>query len=569
MLITSHLTSYPTYYLYYLSVCNRILARDHLTWLICIFPGIVAYKMNWDRKGEDFGARGGGAFVTTPLAMGRWTSWSKEMMVSLASFPQVGGMLTTGRVPTFTPPSYQKMELVDDINGRPSMQPVVLEMWELDDGIGRYRATVKKVMDAQTKFEENMGRVATTIWSAVGADVRTRVEMILGPGFSQIFMTPGARGNIELWRTCQEASTGAGSDSACAFAQSVLTLRCAQNGVMAYAAEFAARKHDLLDLVTVQSPPAAAAGGAAPAVGMTAIKLVHTILDGQFVLELIGKDPVTNQYVTELTTKAVYPPSEDVTVQITLLKNTADRFAMARRDQGVLQANVAVQEANATNLNANAAAVGAAGTPRPQGPCFNCAKTDHQYANCPAPSAVCTICGEPHLASMHPIIEQYRARSKARGQQRKARSGGAAAGRPGGVATGSPADRNRIRAAMADVFSPEGEAQFEEYQALLPGWRQEDPDVDLEVMSARLAEVDGSQGWEGELQAHMVRLGPQGSRAAQGRPTAGPFSSDFQSSFAVHEGHLSGAVAGEKHLPDCRKIPPSAKSWDPSWGEEY
>ena len=393
--------------------------------------------------------------------------------------------------------------------------------------------------------------------------------MILGPGFSEIFMTPNARGNIELWRTCQAASTGAGSDSACAFAQSVLTLRCAQNGVMVYAAEFASRKHDLLDLVTVQEPPRAPA--AAPEVGMTAIKLVHTILDGQFVLELLGKDPVTNQYIAELTTKSVYPSSEDVTVQVTLLKNTADRFALARRDQGTLQANVAVKEANATNVHANAAAIGASGTPRPMGPCFNCAKTDHQYANCPAPSAVCTICGEPHLASMHSIIEQYRAKAKARGQHRKGgRSGGPAAGRAGGMASGSPADRNRIRAAMADINSPEGEAQFEEYQALLPAWTEE-ADVDREVMGTRLAEVEGNHGWEGELQAHMVRLRAQGPRTPRDRSVNGPFSSDFVSSSAAPEEYPLGANLdeGDGYDSDDVQTPFSATSWDPRWGEEY
>ena len=520
--------------------------------------------MNWDRKGDELGARGGGAFVTTPLAMGRWTSWSKEMMVVLASYPNVGGMLVTGDVPIFSPPSYQRMEMVVGDDGVASPQPVIREHWVLDDGLTRYRAAVKKIMISQTRFEEGMGRVATTIWGAVGVDVRTRVEMILGASFSRIFMTPNATGNIALWRACQEASTGAGSDSACAFAQSVLTLRCAQNGVMTYAAEFAARKHDLLGLVTAPSPPGPAAAG------MTGIKLVHTILDGQFVLELMGKDPVTNQYVAELTTKAVYPSSEDVTVQITMLKNTADRFALARKDQGVLQANVAVREGSAVDFSANAATVGASRTPRPQGPCFNCAKTDHQYANCPAPSAVCTICGEPHLASMHPIIEQYRAKAKARGQHRKGRIGGAAAGGPGGMATGSPADRNRIRAAMADVNSPEGEAQFEEYQSLLPGW-QRDADADLDAMSARLAEVDGGVDWDGDLQAHMMQLRTQTPRAAPARFASGPFSSDHAGAFAAPDDYPCQVNSDEDDYYDSDgcQIPLSAMSGDPKWAGEY
>ena len=462
--------------------------------------------MNWDKKGDDLGARGAGAYVTAPLAMGKWTSWAKEMMVVLAFHPYVGSMLTTGEAPMFTPPSYQRMEMVEALDGTSSMQPVIRDKWVLDDGITRYRATVRRVMDSQAKFEESMGRIAATIWGSVGADVRTRVEMSLGAAFSKVFNEPDARGVIKLWRACQEASTGAGSDSACAFTQSVLSLSCAQNGVMAYAAEFAARKHDLLSLVTTPSPPGP---------GMTDGKLVRTILNGRFILELMGKDPVTNQMILDETTKAIWSDSEDITVKITQLKNTADRFALARRDHGVLQANVGVLERNGVNLSANAAAVGA--RPRGGGACFNCAKPDHNYGNCPAPTAKCGICGEPHLDSMHATVMDYRARAAARGQSKLRK------GKPGGIAAGSPADRSgKIRAAMADLQPTDADTQYAEYEELRKHWPEgEAADVDLEAMSARLAEVED---WGEDIQASMVRMGVQSPHTPTNRPVSGPFS---------------------------------------------
>ena len=505
--------------------------------------------MSWDKKGDDLGTKGP---HVAPLAMGRWTPWSKEVIIAMAAYPYIGNMLKSGTVPLFVQPVYEDVVMVTDEHGREVAEAMPRPEYRFNDGITRYRGDLKTVLEEKRKFNGSCGRVASNIWGLVGEDVKTRIAMLLGgTRVEEIFTAPSGAAIVVLWRACQSASTGAGSDSMSAAFQNALSLHCAQHGVLAFSAEFAARKKEIIDLKE---------HGA-----MEWERVFHALFDAKYILEVMGKDPATNQQVAEETTKPVWTASELLASKLIGLINTAARFAQARQDGNALPANLAKVGGGDHGISSFAANVhgGAPGT-RSRGACFNCGKAEHSYRHCPSPSAKCTICGEPHLDSMHAQVMELREKAKARAQMRFRPKPAKGAGGEG-PAAGSPADRSRIKVGLADVRSPEAEAQYADYEALMDTWtpatEDDDDDVDMVAMSARLAEVE----WSGDIRAHMVRTGARAT-PPKTLPVRGPSSTNAATPFGTPGDYKRpfSADADEGAEPSL-----PGTSWDPLWGEEY